>query len=105
MRKIKKGDDVVIIAGKDKGKRGTVLRVVNADLVVIEGANKVKKHERPNPNKGTTGGIVEMEKPIQISNVAIYNPATQKADRVGIRILEDRRRVRYFKSSGQLLDA
>ena len=105
MRKIKKGDDVVIIAGKDKGKRGTVLRVVNADLVVIEGANKVKKHERPNPNKGTTGGIVEMEKPIQISNVAIYNHATQKADRVGIRILEDKRKVRYFKSSGQLLDA
>ena len=105
MRKIKKGDDVVIIAGKDKGKRGTVLRVVSADLVVIEGVNKVKKHERPNPNKGTTGGIVEMEKPIQISNVAIYNPATQKADRVGIRILEDRRRVRYFKSNGQLLDA
>jgi len=86
-------------------KRGTVLRMVDADLVVIEGVNKVKKHERPNPNKGTTGGIVEMEKPIQISNVAIYNPATQKADRVGIRILEDRRRVRYFKSSGQLLDA
>jgi large subunit ribosomal protein L24 len=105
MRKIRKGDDVVIIAGKDKGKRGTVLRVVDADLVVIEGANKVKKHERPNPNKGTTGGIVEMEKPIQISNVAIYNPATQKADRVGIRILEDKRKVRYFKSSGQLLDA
>jgi large subunit ribosomal protein L24 len=105
MRKIKKGDDVVIIAGKDKGKRGTVLRMVDADLVVIEGVNKVKKHERPNPNKGTTGGIVEMEKPIQISNVAIYNPATQKADRVGIRILEDKRKVRYFKSSGQLLDA
>lgn len=105
MRKIKKGDDVVIIAGKDKGKRGTVLRVVNADLVVIEGVNKVKKHERPNPNKGTTGGIVEMEKPIQVSNVAIYNPATQKADRVGIRILEDKRKARYFKSNGQLLDA
>ena len=105
MRKIKKGDDVVIIAGKNKGKRGTVLRVVSADLVVIEGANKVKKHERPNPNKGTTGGIVEMEKPIQVSNVAIYNPATQKADRVGIRILEDKRKARYFKSNGQLLDA
>ena len=105
MRKIKKGDDVIIIAGKDKGKRGTVLRVVSADLVVIEGANKVKKHERPNPNKGTTGGIIEMEKPIQVSNVAIYNPATQKADRVGIRILEDKRKARYFKSNGQLLDA
>lgn len=104
MRKIKKGDDVLIIAGKDKGKRGTVLRVAD-DLVVVEGANKVKKHERPNPSKGTTGGIVDMEKPIQISNVAIYNPATQKADRIGIRILDDKRKVRYFKSSGQLLDA
>ena len=105
MRKIKKGDDVIIIAGKDKGKRGTVLRMVSADLVVIEGANKVKKHQRPNPNKGEAGGIVEMEKPIQISNVAIYNPATQKADRVGIKILKDKRKVRYFRSNGALLDA
>ncbi|MBN9123170.1 MAG: 50S ribosomal protein L24 [Nitrosospira sp. 56-18] len=105
MRKIKKGDDVVVISGRDKGKRGTVLRVVSADLVVVEGANKVKKHQRPNPNKGTTGGIVEMEKPVQISNVAIFNPATQKPDRVGIRILEDKRKVRYFKSNGELLDA
>lgn len=105
MRKIKKGDDVIIITGKDKGKRGTVLRIVDADLVVIEGANKVKKHQRPNPNKGVAGGIVEMEKPIQISNVAIFNPATQKADRVGIRILEDKRKVRYFRSNGELLDA
>ena len=105
MRKIKKGDDVVIISGRDKGKRGTVLRVVSADLVVIEGANKVKKHQRPNTNKGTTGGIIEMEKPIQVSNVAIFNPATQKADRVGIKILEDKRKVRYFRSNGELLDA
>lgn len=105
MRKIKKGDDVIIITGKDKGKRGTVLRMVGADLVVIEGANKVKKHQRPNPNKGVAGGIVEMEKPIQISNVAIFNPATQKADRVGIKILEDKRKVRYFRSNGELLDA
>lgn len=105
MRKIKKGDDVIVITGKDKGKRGTVLRIVDADLVVIEGANKVKKHQRPNPNKGTTGGIVEMEKPIQISNIAIFNPATQKADRVGIRILEDKRKVRFFRSNGELLDA
>jgi large subunit ribosomal protein L24 len=81
------------------------LRVVSADLVVIEGANKVKKHQRPNPNKGTTGGIIEMEKPIQVSNVAIFNPATQKADRVGIKILEDKRKVRYFRSNGELLDA
>lgn len=105
MRKIKKGDDVIIISGRDKGKRGTVLRMVSADLLVVEGANKVKKHQRPNPNKATTGGIIEMEKPIQVSNVAIFNPATQKADRVGIRILEDKRKVRYFKSNGELLDA
>ncbi|MBA2659244.1 MAG: 50S ribosomal protein L24 [Nitrosospira sp.] len=105
MRKIKKGDDVIIITGKDKGKRGTVLRMVDTDLVIVEGANKVKKHQRPNPNKGTAGGIVEMEKPIQISNIAIFNPATQKADRVGIKILEDKRKVRYFRSNGELLDA
>jgi large subunit ribosomal protein L24 len=105
MRKIKKGDDVIIIAGKDKGKRGTVLRMADSDLVVIEGVNKVKKHEKPNPNKGTTGGIVEMEKPIHVSNVAIYNPSTQKPDRVGFKILDDKRKVRCFKSSGQLLDA
>jgi large subunit ribosomal protein L24 len=105
MRKIKKGDDVIIISGKDKGKRGTVLRMVDSDLVVIEGVNKVKKHQRPNPNKGSTGGIVEMEKPIHISNVAIYNPSTQKPDRVGFKILDDKRKVRCFKSNGQLLDA
>lgn len=105
MRKIRKGDDVVIITGKDKGKRGTVLRIVSADLVIIEGANKVKKHQRPNPNKGAAGGIVEMESPIQVSNVAIYNPATRKPDRVGFKTLEGKGRVRYFKSSGDLLDA
>ncbi|MBA4143610.1 MAG: 50S ribosomal protein L24 [Nitrosospira sp.] len=104
MRKIKKGDDVIITTGKDKGKRGTVLRIVDANLVLIEGANKVKKHQRPNPNKGTAGGIVEMEKPIQISNVAIYNPATQKADRVGFRTIEGKGKTRYFKSSGELVD-
>lgn len=105
MRKIRKGDDVIIITGKDKGKRGTVLRIVDIDLVIVEGANKVKKHQRPNPNKGTTGGIVEMESPIQISNVAIYNPATRKADRIGFKTLEGKGRIRYFKSNGDLLDA
>jgi large subunit ribosomal protein L24 len=79
--------------------------MVDSDLVVIEGVNKVKKHQRPNPNKGSTGGIVEMEKPIHISNVAIYNPSTQKPDRVGFKILDDKRKVRCFKSNGQLLDA
>ena len=79
--------------------------MIDSDLVVIEGVNKVKKHQRPNPNKGSTGGIVEMEKPIHVSNVAIYNPSTQKPDRVGFKILDDKRKVRCFKSNGQLLDA
>ena len=105
MRKIKKGDDVIIITGKDKGKRGTVLRIVDADLVIVEGANKVKKHQRPNPNKGAAGGIVEMESPIQVSNVAIYNPATRRADRVGFKTLEGKGKIRYFKSNGDPLDA
>lgn len=104
MQKIKKGDDVIVITGKDKGKRGTVLRIAEDGLVVVEGVNKVKKHQRPNPNKAVTGGIIEMEKPVQISNVAIFNPVTKKADRVGIRILEDKRKVRYFKSNGQTVD-
>lgn len=105
MRKIKKGDDVIITTGKDKGKRGTVLRMVDTDLVLIEGANKVKKHQRPNPNKGVAGGIVEMEKPIQISNIALYNPSTRKADRVGFKTVEGKGKLRYFKSSGELVDA
>jgi len=105
MQKIKKGDDVIVITGKDKGKRGTVLRVVDANLMLVEGINKVKKHQKPNPIKGSTGGIVEIEKPIQVSNIAIFNAATKKADRVGFKTLEDKRKVRYFKSNGELLDA
>ncbi|MBI2312988.1 MAG: 50S ribosomal protein L24 [Betaproteobacteria bacterium] len=105
MRKIRKGDDVIVTVGKDKGKRGTVLRIVDDAHVVVEGANKVKKHQRPNPLKGTTGGIVEKEMPIHVSNVAIYNPATQKPDRIGFKTLEDKRKVRYFKSNGEVIDA
>ena len=104
MKKIKKGDDVIAITGKDKGKRGTVLRVVDDSLVVVEGINKVKKHTKADPNKGTAGGINDVAKPIQISNVAVYNSATKKADRVGIKTLEDKRKVRYFKSNGELVD-
>ncbi|PZP62771.1 MAG: 50S ribosomal protein L24 [Azospira oryzae] len=104
MRKIRKGDEVVVIAGKDKGRRGTVLRVVDDERVVVEGINKVKKHQRPNPLKGTTGGIIEKEMPIHVSNVAIFNPHTQKPDRVGFKILEDKRKVRYFKSNGEVID-
>ncbi len=105
MRKIKKGDDVIVVAGKDKGKRGTVLRVmVEAERVLVEGANRVKKHQKPNPMKGVQAGIVDQEMPIHISNVALFNPATQKADRVGIKTLEDGRRVRVFRSNGEVID-
>lgn len=105
MKKIRKGDDVVVLIGRDKGKRGAVLRLVDVEHVLVEGANKVKKHQRPNPMKNVTGGIIEKEMPLHISNVALYNPATKKADRVGIRILEDGRHVRFFKSNGEVVDA
>jgi large subunit ribosomal protein L24 len=104
MRKIKKGDEVVVTTGRDKGKRGTVLRVVDVEHLLVEGANMVKKHQRPNPMKGQTGGIVDKELPLHVSNVAIFNPATKKADRVGIKVLDDGRRVRVFKSNGEMID-
>jgi large subunit ribosomal protein L24 len=105
MRKIKKGDDVIVTTGRDKGKRGAVLRVVGAEHLIIEGANKVKKHQRPNPMRGQSGGIVEKEMPLHVCKVAIFNPQTRKADRVGIRFLEDGRKVRFFKSNGEVIDA
>ena len=105
MNKIRKGDEVVVLTGRDRGRRGTVLRRVDDDHVVVEGVNRVKKHVRPNPMKGEVGGIVEKEMPIQVSNVALFNPATQKADRVGIKVLEDGRKVRFFKSNGELVNA
>jgi large subunit ribosomal protein L24 len=104
MRKIKKNDDVIVIAGKDKGNRGNVLQVLG-DHLLVGGINKVKKHQKPNPVKGMAGGIVDMEAPIHISNVAIYNTAAQKGDRVGIKTLEDGRKVRVFKSNGEVIDA
>ena len=104
MRKIRKGDDVIIITGKDKGKRGSVLKVVNDERVLIENCNMAKKHVKPNPNTGETGGIVEKEVSIHISNVALFNPAINKADRVGIKILEDGRKVRFFKSNKEVVD-
>ncbi|MES2939302.1 MAG: 50S ribosomal protein L24 [Pseudomonadota bacterium] len=100
MEKIRKGDEVIVLAGKDKGKRGKVALRKDADHLLVEGINLVKKHTKPNPMKGATGGIVEKSMPIHQSNVAIYNPATGKADRVGIKQLEDKR-VRVFKSSGE----
>jgi len=105
MQKIRKGDDVIVLTGRDKGKRGTVLRRVGEGSVVVEGVNRVKKHQRPNPMKNQTGGIIEMEMPMNISNVALFNPQTQKADRVGIKLLEDGRKVRLFKSNGEMVDA
>lgn len=105
MRKIKKSDEVVILAGKDKGRRGSVVRVLPNDRVIVENVNLVKRHTKPNPNLGVAGGIVEREAPIHISNVGLYNPATDKADRVGIKTLEDGRKVRYFKSNGEVVDA
>jgi large subunit ribosomal protein L24 len=103
MNKIKKNDDVIVITGKDKGNRGNVLSVLDNDRVLVAGINKVKKHQKPNPVKGTSGGIVEIEKPIHISNIAIYNATTKKADRVGVKQLEDGRKVRVFKSSGEVI--
>ena len=104
MRKVKTGDDVIIITGKDKGKRGSVLRVTDDNRVVVENCNMVKKHVKPNPNSGEAGGIVEKEMPMHVSNVALFNHAAGKGDRVGIKTLEDGKKVRYFKSNGEVVD-
>jgi large subunit ribosomal protein L24 len=105
MQKIRKGDDVIVTTGKDKGKRGTVLRRVDETHLLVEGVNRAKKHQKPNPMKGQTGGIVDMDMPIDISNIALFNPQTRKADRVGFKKLEDGRKVRVFKSNGEVVDA
>lgn len=104
MKKIRKGDEVIVIAGRDKGKRGNVGKVFADDRLLVEGVNVVKRHTRPNPAKGTTGGIIEKELPIHRSNVALYNPQAAKADRVGIKRLEDGKKVRYFKSTDEVVD-
>ena len=105
MRKIRKGDNVVVIAGKDKGKRGDVARYVDDSHVIVNGVNTVRRHTKPNPMKNQPGGIVSKEAPIHVSNVAIWNPVTQKADRIGIRVLDDGRKVRFYKSNGEQLGA
>ncbi len=106
MRKLKKGDEIIVIAGKDKGKRGTISLVMpEKDRLMVDGINMVKKHQKPNPNLGVPGGIVDKEMPLHISNVAIFNPAAGKADRVGIKILDDGRKVRIFKSNNEVIDA
>ena len=105
MNKIRKGDQVIVTTGRDKGKCGTVTQRVDEDRIVVEGVNVAKKHVKPNPLKGTTGGVVDKTMPIQQSNVAIYNVATGKADRVGIKLLADGKKVRIFKSSGAEIKA
>lgn len=104
MKKIIKGDDVIVLSGKNKGTRGTVLSIVSEERIIVENVNIIKKHTKANPQVGEPGGIVEKESPIHISNVAIFNPATKKADRVGIRVLEDGKKVRYFKSNDEVVD-
>ena len=104
MRKIKKGDNVVVIAGRDKGKRGDVSRIVDDTHVIVNGVNQVKRHTKPNPMKNQPGGIVTKEVPIHISNVAIWNPVTQKPDRIGFRILDDGRKLRFYKSNGEQIN-
>jgi large subunit ribosomal protein L24 len=104
MKKIRKGDDIVVLSGRDKGKRGSVLRVLDDARVIVEGVHLVKRHTKPNPQAGVPGGIIEKEASIHISNVALYNPVTQKPDRVGIKTLEDDRKVRYFKSNNEVVD-
>ena len=105
MARIRKGDQVIVLTGKDKGKRGSVLLVLDDGHVVVEGVNRAKKHQKPNPLKGTVGGIVDKEMPLDASNVALFNPATQKADRIGYKALEDGRKVRIFRSNGEMVDA
>lgn len=105
MNRIKKGDEVVVISGRDKGRRGTVVKVLENDRVIVENVNIVHKHQRPNPAQGVPGGIIEKEAPLHASKVMLWNPATQKGDRIGYRTLGDGRKVRYFKSNNEVLDA
>ncbi|MEQ1558210.1 MAG: 50S ribosomal protein L24 [Methyloglobulus sp.] len=105
MQRIRKGDDVVVRTGKDKGKSGRVTKIVSEDKILVEGINQAKKNQKPNPNAGVNGGIIVKDMPIDISNVGLYNPTTKKADRVGFRFLEDGKKVRYFKSTNEVVDA
>ncbi len=104
MQRIKKNDDVIVIAGRDKGKRGSVLKITNDGRALVDNINLVKRHTKGNPNTGQTGGIIEKEAPIQLSNIALYNPVTKKGDRIGFKALEDGRKVRYFKSNDEVID-
>ncbi len=103
MQKLKQGDEVIVLIGKDKGKRGRISQFLN-EKILVEGVNRVKKHQKPNPNAGVQGGIIEKEMPIHISNVALYNAATKKADKVGFKTLDDGKKVRYFKTNNEIID-
>ena len=105
MNKIRKGDEVLVIAGRDKGRRGTVVKVLDDGHVIVEGVNMIKRHTKPNPQRQVQGGIVEKEAGIELSNVALWNPVTKKGDRVGVRTLADGRKVRFFKSNKEVVDA
>ena len=105
MNKIRKGDEIIVITGKDKGKQGTVLNILERDRILVENINVAKRHTKPNPQKGVAGGIVEKEMPLHVSNIALFNPVTQKGDKVGIKTLEDDSKVRYFKSNGEVVDS
>jgi large subunit ribosomal protein L24 len=105
MRKFRKGDQVVVLTGRDKGRQGAVIRVLDDDQLIVEGINLVKRHQRPNPQAGKQGGILSKEMPMHVSKVAIWNPATKKADRVGFKVLADGKKVRRFSSNGEMLDA
>ncbi|MDD5579080.1 MAG: 50S ribosomal protein L24 [Methylobacter sp.] len=105
MQKIRQGDDVIVRTGKDKGKSGRVTKVLKGNKVLVEGINQVKKNQKPNPNAGVSGGIIVKDMPINISNIGLYNPETKKADRVGFKFLEDGKKVRYFKSTSEIVDA
>jgi large subunit ribosomal protein L24 len=104
MNKIRKGDQVVVISGRDKGRRGAVIRIVDADHVLVESVNRVKRHQRPNPQANVQGGILEKEMPLHVSKVALWNTAAKKGERVGFKTLADGKRVRVFKSSGEVVD-
>ena len=105
MNKIRTGDEVIVITGKDRGRRGTVIRMYDDGRVLVEGVNVARKHQKPNPNAGIPGGIIDKEMPVDISNVMLFNPITQKGDRVGFKYLEDGTKVRFFKSNNEVVDA
>jgi large subunit ribosomal protein L24 len=105
MQKLRKGDEVIVLTGKDKGKQGKIVKLLGDNKLLVEGINRAKKHQKGNPNTGVQGGIIDKDMPINISNVGLYNPETKKADRVGFKFLDDGKKVRYFKSTNEVVDA